>query len=880
MNKPWNNFLLIIIFASIFLISNILRFLFAVNEAIFIDEFPNVFESNLFFHYVFSTSPNLSGLGIDVVKPPFYRIAMGFGIFIMNYLWRNSTQIPSLTLSTLFARIFLIILSDLIYIYIIVQMGRKKLLFTFFLFLYIFFNPLLLFNTTIAETGAFIIPLSFMLLYLLNSIDLSKPKTLIKISVVLAIMISIQFYAFLFFIYTLIIISYKIINSREYKSLRYSSIEILKLFSIYILIIPLILFLFLNPDFLINPISTFSYTIKEIAFPLTVSSGVYNLGVFFLGKAVPNDPWYSPFIYLFLQTPLFLLLVFIYGVFRSISDFISHKNMQIDLGLSLISILFFAGNLTFLIGTTHFRSVTGFVIFLLPEVLVLSAFGSTSAMKSLEKFIEDRRGYYKNSKNEKFEKNRSVIYQLRNERSKYALLTLLLLLLIVPAIVNPVPDFSYSNQLGLKLYKSGNNIDGAFNSGQADMEVSLYMTNHGIVNQTVVSLALTPDLSYYSPTNNYVQFWPTSNPVNSSYLISNYLGNYLVLDEYYVQLYGNPTNGHGSLFRKITEVNLTSGYSILYKIGPTNIVQNSSIVAKYKIILTNNSNLSSSSDYVQTIVINSSKFQKFEFENLSNVEFTYSNLTLIPSFLYSGNANTYSSSTYYLKLDQILRSFSSFYIYVVFSKYVVMNGIYEGENPNLPNVPFQLDNGADVFKYYSLLRTNNSAFYENISGGAHIIYKNYMEITSNSSGYAVVGSNLHYDPKNLSIVTQISVCSAKSNYETILKMTPWTLIKPEFGVEEKNGAVSIFYNNLSIPVNTSNITVIFSTSGNLSETLIINETNAILLKENSKIMNDGLIAPLYYITFTGDTGTILKMYSIMGYNNPIGISQFSYSILG
>ena len=69
------------------------------------------------------------------------------------------------------------------------------------------------------------------------------------------------------------------------------------------------------------------------------------------------------------------------------------------------------------------------------------------------------------------------------------------------------------------------------------------------------------------------------------------------------------------------------------------------------ITITNNQNVSTSANYNEMIVVNSSQYSLFESSNLSNVYFSYTNGTVIDSWLQSGNSFNDSNTTYWLKLE-------------------------------------------------------------------------------------------------------------------------------------------------------------------------------------------------------------------------------------
>lgn len=106
-------------------------------------------------------------------------------------------------------------------------------------------------------------------------------------------------------------------------------------------------------------------------------------------------------------------------------------------------------------------------------------------------------------------------------------------------------------------------LQGAWNSPQADMFVGKYIAEHHLENETILTLALTSMVVYYAPSNNYIQMW---GPVNVSYLQTKYSGDYIVIDEWYSQLWGNPITMYKNEFITLYSYSLPGGYSIIAKI--------------------------------------------------------------------------------------------------------------------------------------------------------------------------------------------------------------------------------------------------------------------------------------------------------------------------
>ncbi len=120
------------------------------------------------------------------------------------------------------------------------------------------------------------------------------------------------------------------------------------------------------------------------------------------------------------------------------------------------------------------------------------------------------------------------------------------------------------------------------------------------------------------------------------------------------------------------------------------------------ITITNTQNVPTSAPFQQKVNINSSLYKAYEAGNLNNIEFFYQNYTTVPSWLESGNSNTSTNTTYWLKLAQEIPAQSSITIYMGFANMTtnLFNNLSTGEAPQLSPTYAQYDDGADVFPYY------------------------------------------------------------------------------------------------------------------------------------------------------------------------------------
>lgn len=124
-------------------------------------------------------------------------------------------------------------------------------------------------------------------------------------------------------------------------------------------------------------------------------------------------------------------------------------------------------------------------------------------------------------------------------------------------------------------------------------------------------------------------------------------------------------------------------------------------VAYVPINITNTQSIATPSPIQVMIIVNSAEYATYEAADLSNVAFTYSNTTLIPSWLESGNSNSSTTTVYWLKVDGIPAKSS---MTVLMSFYPVtdnvLNNVSTGEAPSLSPTYGEYDNGANVFILY------------------------------------------------------------------------------------------------------------------------------------------------------------------------------------
>ena len=114
--------------------------------------------------------------------------------------------------------------------------------------------------------------------------------------------------------------------------------------------------------------------------------------------------------------------------------------------------------------------------------------------------------------------------------------------------------------------------------------------------------------------------------------------------------------------------------------------------------LTITSSTATPSPFQQMIIVNMNTYSSYASSNLENIEFTYPNGTIIPSWRENGTSNA-QTVVYWLKLG----SFTSLTVHMDFfpTGDNVLNPVNTGEAPQLSGTYAQYDNGVNVFNYYT-----------------------------------------------------------------------------------------------------------------------------------------------------------------------------------
>ncbi len=163
--------------------------------------------------------------------------------------------------------------------------------------------------------------------------------------------------------------------------------------------------------------------------------------------------------------------------------------------------------------------------------------------------------------------------------------------------------------------------------------------------------------------------------------------------------------------------------------------------------LTITSSTATPSPFQQMIIVNMNTYSSYASSNLENIEFTYPNGTIIPSWRENGTSNA-QTVVYWLKLG----SFTSLTVHMDFfpTGDNVLNPVNTGEAPQLSGTYAQYDNGVNVFNYYtnfagtSLPSGWTETHYQ--SGNSYTVSNGIM-ISAQSSTSMALQNNNSYNPQ-------------------------------------------------------------------------------------------------------------------------------------
>jgi plastocyanin len=199
--------------------------------------------------------------------------------------------------------------------------------------------------------------------------------------------------------------------------------------------------------------------------------------------------------------------------------------------------------------------------------------------------------------------------------------------------------------------------------------------------------------------------------------------------------------GSGSTSTTSTSTSTTTT-SISIAVSPPKLPK--VVLAYVPIVLHNSPPTATGLKYVQMLVVNSSRYLPFEATGLVNVMFFAQTGATIQSWLESGNSNTASSTTYWLKIGKSIPANGNLIVYMGFASLSanLFNVRTIGEAPQLSPVYGAYDDGKSVFSLYDNFKahTSNSAWVANLTAGGSFNRNNSLTLTFGASpGYFASG---------------------------------------------------------------------------------------------------------------------------------------------
>jgi hypothetical protein len=151
--------------------------------------------------------------------------------------------------------------------------------------------------------------------------------------------------------------------------------------------------------------------------------------------------------------------------------------------------------------------------------------------------------------------------------------------------------------------------------------------------------------------------------------------------------------------------------------------------------ITNTQSIATPNPFQVMVDVDSSEFAAYEAADLSNVAFAYSNGTVIPSWLESGNRNSSTDTVYWLKVGSIPAE-SSITVNIAFYPIEdnILNNRTTGEAPDLSTPRGQYDNGPNVFTAYG-------DFINGLNGWQVSAYYGSFTPVSSSNGIKMLDGN-------------------------------------------------------------------------------------------------------------------------------------------
>ncbi len=175
------------------------------------------------------------------------------------------------------------------------------------------------------------------------------------------------------------------------------------------------------------------------------------------------------------------------------------------------------------------------------------------------------------------------------------------------------------------------------------------------------------------------------------------------------------------------------------------VVSPAGILNYVPILITNNQSIATKAPFQQMIEVNAQSYASYESGGMQNVEFSYANGTIIPSWFEGSLANESKTTSlnestndvYWLKIANGIPAKSSITVYMDFAEVSknLLNSNITGEAPQLSPTYAQYDNGANIFNnYWNFAGTSMPGGFTEYSNGGTTSVDNSLNIDLASSG--------------------------------------------------------------------------------------------------------------------------------------------------
>lgn len=545
------------------------RILIAFTQAVYVDEAANFPATLLMAHAVEGLQFSSASFGIDKNNPEFTKIFFG--------VWGTASQAisPFATSSQIalsgnavraltVERLVAVGVSTLTTMYLYQRMREHAPLVASVGMAVFFLLPQSVFLTSLVLIPALLVPFTALFTYFIAASRVEPSRTLYVAALFLGLCVSTQFLAVPYIVYPVgvMLLAW---SSRRLAFGRESLVRVGRVY-FYLIAISVMVFVALNPYYWTHAFSKLDSLVAVSSVPAGLPSGVVGLPVFFDGSVGLLTPSYSPLLMIVYEVPVAVLALMTLGVFRYVR-YTFKRGSTFEFYLTSTALVSFLTTAVTTCLIQHLHAQGAVVWFSFP-VAIFAGYGAVETVSLVERGLARYRRTHSPAQLSSLAPTSAYSIHPAEGLGRYfsarALTGCLVAYVIVVCILLAPAGATYTNELAVLSPHTGAGFTGAWGSPQEDRSVAEFMCSHGVTNVSVLVLAQTSDISDYCPQNEYTQYW---HPVNVSVLESTYLGWYVVVDQWYAQLFGNPLRQPLEEVHMIFSASSSGGYSELAHIG-------------------------------------------------------------------------------------------------------------------------------------------------------------------------------------------------------------------------------------------------------------------------------------------------------------------------